>query len=200
MAFVAIPDAWEVTYEGDYSTSLRRWDMVWGMKDTASHDNARAVVIASAWKDIWHNGLRDLCVNDCRLTGIRVTDMESETGVSIHYATGLPETGTQTGDPAGGQVAPIVSLLSGARGRANRGRKYFPGCPDTYINANDGCTLDAGVADSYRDQVLAVITAVHAISGGPDLAILSRSQALAVPVLAVQARSYLGTQRRRVRP
>lgn len=200
MAFVEIEHAWRVTLEGTSDPGSKPWAMVFGVNDTSSHTLARALDIAEVFKDWWIDTLADSIVDTCSLNAVHMLDQASETGVSVSYNTDLPASGDNAGDPAAGMAAVIVTLLTGMRGRANRGRKFNPGLPDEYINGSGGLSLDGGIVAAFNTRYAALITAVEGLSGGPALAVLSYSQALAIPVLAVQTRSYLGTQKRRVRP
>lgn len=200
MAFTAIPNAWRVTMEGHSDPGLKKWAMVFGVNDTSDHDLARGIDIAAVFKDWWDDHLSEVCVDSCFLDAVHMLDQEDETGVSFSYVTDLPINGQITGNAAAGQASVIVTLLTGLRGRANRGRKFNPGMPDEYIDGSGGLNLDAGVATAFNTRYASLLTALLALDGGPTLAVLSFSQELAIPVLAVQTRDYLGTQKRRVRP
>lgn len=198
MSFIPIPDAWELTTSGVYTDTLNAWAMTFGILDTEDHDGARAADIGLVVHDWWVAQMQPSMHNHSRLDLIRITDQESGSGVSLPYTTGLPLTGGASGDPAAGQAAMVVTLNTGARGRANRGRKYIPGQLAANQNAGDGTTWDSGIPADRAGRILALTTALNAMSPSCTLAVLSRSQALAIEVLFFLGRSKIGTQRRRV--
>lgn len=200
MPFVEIPNAWSVAMQGTYTPSLHGWAMVWGVLDGGhDHDLARAIDVSQCFIDWWDDSCQSRVMTSCQLDQVHIIDLDDEIGVSYTNVNGLPIAGSHTGSPAQGQTAAIVTLLTGARGRANRGRKYFPGLPEVSVDASDGTSLDPTVAADYAGITAQLIDAVAALDDGPSLAVISKSQSLAVPVLAAFGRSYLGTQRRRVR-
>lgn len=200
MTFVAIPDGWKVTLAGQSGGSLRPWAMTFGVLDTDTHNLARAVDISQGFLAWWEAELQSQISTNDTLVAINVLDLESASGVSLHRVSGLPENGTKSGDPAGGQVAAITTFLTGSRGRSNRGRSFMPGLVATQINAGDGTTLDADAASAIQDAYVALNDSIDAEASGAVHAIISKVDAEAKPVLAYLTRRYLGTQRRRVRP
>jgi hypothetical protein len=199
MAFVAIPDAWKVTLVGQSGASLRPWAMTFGVKDTDTHNLARAVDVSQGFLSWWEAQLQALVSTNDTLVSIDVLDAADPTGVSLHRVTGLPENGSHSGDPAGGQVAAITTFLTGARGRSNRGRSFLPGITASFINAGDGTSLDSDAQASIQAAYVALTAAIDAKASGAVHAILSKKDVEAKPVLAYLTRRYLGTQKRRVR-
>lgn len=197
MPFVPIENAWRVALNGTFNVSNHPWAMVFGVNDTHDHDLARAIDLAEVFADWWHDHLAAQTTTRCQLNMINVLDQADETGVSVNYVSGLPHVGTSPGDPSASQVSVMVTLLTGMRGRANRGRKFVPGSSSAWYDTGDGTALEAGEITAYNTAFAALLTAILALSGGPTLAVLSYSQALAIPVLAVQTRTWLGTQRSR---
>jgi hypothetical protein len=193
--------------KGIFNSSLHHWANVWGVLDTETHDTARANAIAAVFEQWWDVALRTLLMNDMSCTDIAVLDLADPTGVSIEYNTGLPLNGTKSGDPAGAQVAAIVTLRSDLRGRRFRGRKYFPGIPSSSINAGDGTSLDSGSADEFLNVVEWLVLAIAGttnngithLSPAANIAVVSHRANVATEVTSAQARLYLGTQKRRVR-
>jgi len=172
--------------------------MTFGVLDTHDHDEARAVDVASGFGAWWGGFLAAQVSHHWSLIGINCLDQASSTGPSVEYLFGLPSAGTASGDAAGGQVAAITTLLTAFRGRANRGRSYMVGVPAASINDSDGTALDPAPKAAIQAAYTNINSAIGGVASGAVHAILSRSQALALPVGAYDTRAYLGTQRRRV--
>lgn len=165
----------------------------------SEHSPARAQAIAGLFQNWWQVTVKPLTNSATRLDSVRCTDQASAVGTSIVYTTNLPQAGTRAGDPLPGSTAVIVTLQGLARGRANRGRIYFPGEISTSINAIDGTTWDPGITAPWAAAINTLMTNLNAMTPAAGLAVLSRSQGLAVPVVSTVSRPYFGTQRRRVR-
>lgn len=136
------------------------------------------------------------------LNRIILTDLSTDTGQSIEFTQGLPNTGTLTGDPLPNSIAAVVSLHTAFRGRSFRGRIYHMGLTEGQVAGNHLLTAQA---DLLRQSYAAL---VQLSSGGTptyQLVVLSywrnkvlRSQGLATPVTVVSCNGRVDSQRRRM--
>lgn len=198
MSLVVIPNTWRCTLEGHYTSSGKKTANVIHVLDTSTHDAARAAVVAAGIAGWLQGSDKAQFGTHFQWDAVQILDRASSTGVSLVYTTGFPTTGTASGDPAGGQVCAITTLTTGQRGRSYRGRVFWPGMSNSFLNAADGCTLDPDELANYDALITHLQTALGGLSGSVNLAVASSKLAAAHAVVAHQTRTWLGTQRRRV--
>jgi len=196
MAFIPIQDAWRVSLSGTTEVSTP-WAMVFCVHDTGAHDVPSANGIEVAFHDWFQTSLAPLVLSSTELNLIRLLDLNLATGISLNYPVSPAVPGTLSGQPAGSQVAVMVTLASDSRGRANRGRKYVPGVGTSHIDATGGTSLEPISAQAFTDAFVALQTALKTLGGGKDLAVESKRQQKAVIVTKISGRLHLGGQRRR---
>lgn len=192
-----IPNGGRIIIHGHSSGSLLQWEITPGWNDTATHDEALLGNIADAVVAWVNSSMKTRLCDSAVVDEVIVEDLEASPVPPVLRA--ITVAGTVGGNPAGGQVAAITTLLGASPGRSHRGRIFWPEVSSTDINALDGTTLDPDAVAAYDTSVNALNTALDAIDGTCSLAVISRKLSIAEPVLSVKTRSYLGTQRRRVR-
>lgn len=173
------------------------WANVWCVIDNGQHDATRGASLCGAFIDWWKASIAPLTVPAVALAQARALDIATATGVSVDAPVSPVAPGTNVGIPAGSQVAAMVTLGSGNRGRANRGRKYFPGVPAVDIDTVGGTSLEPASATLYANAVAQLANTLQTIDQSPHLAVESKSQGRAVPVTIIQGRLHLGGQKRR---
>jgi hypothetical protein len=197
MSFVAIPNAWRVALQGDWSGGGTEWVSTFGILDAGTHDVARANAIGLAVRTWWNGTYKPIVGNTVRLNSVYILDQSTSTGPAVTYVTGLPVVGTRAGDPVPSSTCFRVTLLTGLRGRANRGRMFLPGGTSPDINDVDGTSWDPAYVAAATPAIAALGAAITALPGAAAVAVLSRSQSLAIPVTSWGGHSQFGTQRRR---
>lgn len=85
---------------------------------------------------LWTTNVKPLLINTISLTAVKVTDLTTQIGPVVQYATGLPAAGTQTGDSLPNNCALVVTKRTLLRGRSYRGRIYHPGIPEAQCAGN----------------------------------------------------------------
>lgn len=192
-----IPNGLRVIIHGHSAGSLLQWEITPGLNDTADHTDVLMGDIADAVVGWVNASMKNRLVDSAVVDEVIVEDLDATFTPPVLRP--ITVAGTVGGNPAGGQVAAITTLNTGRPGRSYRGRIFWPEVSSTDINALDGTTLDADAVAAYDTSVNALQTALTAASATCTLAVISRLLSNAEPVLSVKTRSYLGTQRRRVR-
>lgn len=127
--------------------------------------------------------------------------MNEEEGIELVFTDGLPANATSGAGQTPNQVSYTTTLSTGIVGRSARGRIYGIGLPSTYVVGGKRLT-DAGqaVLQSSISNLMGILSAdghalqvVSFIDGG-----VPRSEGRALPVLAMNVRFPLATQRRRL--
>lgn len=181
------------------STSGYRAEMTFAVVDANAHDASRAAVIAAAFKNWWDANLKSTTTSTWSLSQIYVLDVGSATGISIVYATGLPIAGTSASPEGPANAAPIITWRTALRGRRFRGRTFIVGAPQGAFQTGDGTAIAAGYVTVYQAAATALISAIAAVAGAPQLCVASDVAAAATIITSGQARTYVGTQKRRVK-
>lgn len=195
MTFVAIPNAWRCSLIFEYKdTGLLAVNTI-GVRDGSPPTIERAGIIGGVLATWWETSMKSHVASTCQLNEVRVVDASSEVGVSLSYVTGLPVSGTNSNPPAPVNAAPIVTFRTEGRGRSSRGRNYVVGVISAAFGEGDGATLGSDWQGILFTAYTALNNAIAAQDA--DHAVLSSATATAIPITAYQARSYVGTQRRR---
>ena len=121
--------------------------------------------------------------------------------VSVAYSsTGAAVAGGDTGDANPPQVAFVVTLRSDLASRRRRGRMYWP--PISFdrsgVDGEVSSVFSGQLADAVRDSISAIESAPSGIVNTNNV-IISRQDAITVPVSLYTARTRVDTQRRRLR-
>src|SRR5215468_6749654 len=198
---VVIPQTWRVQMIFQYSQGFKA-EMTFAVSDTAIvRDAARANQIAAAFVSWWTSNLRANTTPTVSLVQVYMLDVDSTTGTSAIYTTGLPLAGTSSTATAASNAAPIITWRTGARGRSFRGRTYIVGAPLSVFSSSDGTQTNPSFVTAYNSAAAALITAIGAVPGGftTKLVVASNKLAQSVEITSGQARTYVGTQKRRVK-
>jgi hypothetical protein len=150
----------------------------------------------------WVNaGYLSVVTDNWTLTDIVLRAMNEEEGLEVDFLDGLPANATSGLAQTPNQVSYTTTLSTGIVGRSARGRIYGLGLPATYVESNKRLT-DAGQAllqSSIANMLDILATDGHALQvvsftdGG-----VPRAEGRALPVLAMNVRFPLATQRRRL--
>lgn len=195
-----IPHTWRVGLIGQGSSGLKA-EMTFAVNDeTVIRDAARAAVIAAPFKTWWNTSIKPVVAPSWSLVQIYVLDVNSPTGTSIEYLTGLPIAGTSGSAAGAANAAPIITWRTDLRGRSFRGRSFVWGCALNMYSTTDGTLITPVLQTSLTTAAGALITAIAAISV-PDetyLAVASNKLLTNTPIVSGECRTYVGTQQRRV--
>jgi len=110
--------------------------------------------------------------------------------------------GTQTGASVPGNVAAVISLLTGLTGRSQRGRSYFPGFNEASIAGNQ---LTTGAQTALIAAYEELIPILGALDEGIHLVVLSRfhdkaprAEAIGQAITGMALDIFLDSMRRRL--
>jgi hypothetical protein len=188
---------WEVAVFLNYANLINAVTAV-AFRAEAVEDGANvAAQVYSGWGVT--GGLLSIMNNQVETVEVKATRLDMAVMPTIVGSADLD------GEVAGAESAEIVepatcfvmSLYSGAPGRANRGRVYVPFVAENHVSS-PRATWGTGDPDLFRgvpDAWFNAIGSADVVSG--ILAINSRSQTALIPVDHVTPRTYFGTQRRR---
>ena len=84
----------------------------------------------------WNATMKAYMPSVLSLTGIKVTDLSSQSGWTFFYQTGLPIVGTSAGASLPNNCAVVITKRTGKRGRSYRGRIYQPGLTELHTTGN----------------------------------------------------------------
>lgn len=145
--------------------------------------------------------------NNYTLTDITATDQSAANGISRTKLVTSGNTGAiSTGSNYPGNVALVVTNLTGFRGRSFRGRTYFGGFRDASIGS-DGNSVLASVAASLAAAIVPnLVNAVLSVTGTPVPSVVShyankqpRVSGYSNPIQAATANVAWDSQRRRLK-
>lgn len=200
MAFIPVPDCAMITlhWQSGLGTAAINRLFVFTPNPTTLEDLEE---IGDAMYDVIVAQIIPATFPSWQLTGITVRDMSEAEGLEFEDENSYPVVGEQDGlamTPQ--QVSYTITLSTGLVGRSARGRIYGVGLPLEYTNGNR-LTDPAQAALQSRWNLVrtAMETAAHAlqvvsfVEGG-----VPRTEGRALPVLSIQARFPLATQRRRL--
>jgi hypothetical protein len=200
MPFVPVSDCAMVSIfyqSNDGSVAMNRL-FVGTPNPTTTEDLAE---ITDAVYDWWNANLKTYTQADWSLTGIQARDMSTEEGLLYIDENSYPVAGLSSDtiqQPA--QVSYTITLNTGLVGRSARGRVYGVGLPNSFQQGNRLTDAARPVLQAVWDLLFeAMETAGHALlvvsfidEGVP------RAEGRALPVVSVNVRFPLATQRRRL--
>jgi hypothetical protein len=198
MAFVRIVNTWRVSLVFQYTGGLTAVNTFSVLDVGGVRNAARATTIAGAFISWWNTSMKASSNTTVSLIQVNVLDLDSATGVSVTDTSGLPIAGTNSNAPAPQNAAPVVTLRSTGRGRSFRGRSFVVGTGQESFDTGDGTTMNSTAISAYTSAYTDLITAISGITSC-NLAVGSRTLGTSVVVTSAQARSHIGTQRRRVK-
>lgn len=100
-----------------------------------------------------------------------VTDQSTNGGLQVSVTTHVGATGGTAGNTSSNQAAACITLATGKRGRSYRGRKYFPGIPESSVA---GGLISTGLLNDLVSYITNVQGA--ALSDGFVLSVPSRQE------------------------
>lgn len=153
--------------------------------------------------DLWLDGLFNLSSN--RFSAVSVTSTDQTVQNSNQRAKQLDQVGTQSGAALPGNVALVITLLTGQIGRTKRGRFYTSGIAQDSSDSSDKDALSASNLTAYLAWFGGIFDILGDVTGSPELVIASkvlngvaRATALLTTVQDVTANVFYDSQRRRL--
>lgn len=151
-----------------------------------------AAAVADDMKDAWDGTIRDAQTTGTTLVSIAVTALDgTAAAVVVPYALD----GANTNDTVTDSLSAIVTLRTGIAGRSNRGRMYWPGMGVEGLGG-DGFSWSSSFIAGFQSAVDSWHSAMAATD--ETLGVLSRKLSSFREVTQLEARSNIGTQRRRL--
>lgn len=200
MARITTPDTVEV--EMRFLLDGQQVENVFHVTRVANWDEAAMIVLASTFKDWWNVNLKPQVPTTLSLRSIRVTDLESLSGPSIEYTTGLPLAGTSAGLALPNGVSMVVRWLTALRGRSFRGRTYHLQLTEGGV---DGNTINSGQVTTYTNNYQALLTLINTAIPAMSLCVLSevsgglpRANGICTVITGLSIDSTVDSQRRRI--
>jgi hypothetical protein len=155
--------------------------------------------LADAIRDFINTTIKTAVTNNVIFTEVVAIDLTSITGWTASSV--VATTGSASGTPVQNQVAMVVTLGTGHRGRSYRGRNYWPGL--SAGNLLDTTNWTSGAVAAW-DSIYSGLNSAGGVVGF-SLGVLSRFAAGAPrttgmfnTVLSYRANQPLGTQRGRL--
>lgn len=206
MAFVPVPDGIKVVMK--FLIAGQQVCNVFYCTTTSTVDDTFLDTLGAAIKDWWVANCKPWQVTALSLQAIELTDASVAGGIGIEYTTGLPQPGANAGVALPNNVTLAVKLGTGHTGRSYRGRQYWLGLPEAYLDSTKNAVLSTyltNVKGAY-DLLISDI-----VSAGAELVIASlysgvdsdgkpipRTTAVTTPVGSVSVNPTVDSQRRRL--
>ena len=155
------------------------------------------VDIANAFITEWNTTIRTVQHSNVTLDSVYVKTGPNATGSDGAKPAGL--NGAIGGDCAPANLAILVRKVTATGGKRGRGRMYWPGVPEAYIDSAG--VLGAGVLAAWQTQASAFLAAMD----GWNLPLcLLHSPGISIPpaptdIVALTVQGTAGTQRQRMR-
>jgi len=129
--------------------------------------------IIDLWNQLliwWTTSFKVVLSEDLSLFGAKITDLSTQTGVSMNFNAPTPNpTGDVEFAALPGNVALTVSFRTNSRGRSYRGRNYVAGLAEPSVVGN---TVDTSVITGLQDAYTDLISLPT--SGGWEWVVVSR--------------------------
>lgn len=157
--------------------------------------DSMADLIAGVFNSTIDTGLRQLVPSAGNMNTLKVyfyNGGSSAAFVSVPSPPSLTGTGGAT-LPL--QACVVVTLLTGAAGRSNRGRMYLPAAGAGVSMANN--QLNETIVDTITDQITDLFDGINALEGFTSVAVVSQTHSAARPVTSIRVDSKVDIQRRR---
>lgn len=168
-----------------------------GAQSTFGVENASGLTadqIADAVGDSIAAGtLKASWVATCQINSILVKRGPNDTGSASEL--GYVIVGTMSGTGVQPQVSYLIQKITELGGRHGRGRLYWPGCSETFVN-NSG-VIDTGVQASFQGA-LSTWRVAMATANLP-LVLLHSDATSPTPITNLNVQTTVATQRRRLR-
>lgn len=199
MAFIPVPNTLKVELVMSWDTQVvenvlhYEWIAPWSI--------ARANELAADLVSWWSATMDAYVANTVSLNLIRMTDLESETGFVVNYATGLPLAGANTNPSLPNSNTVVITKRTANRGRSFRGRIYQVGLTENVVTANAVSSVVVG-------QLIAAweLIRVVALTGGDaEMGVVSlqsnlapRTTGIITPITNFTSDGVIDSQRRRL--
>lgn len=167
-----------------------------GMTDSEMDD------IANSIGNVWGASAMPSLNIQLVLQSVTLTDISIADGRQVTNLLAAPIPGGQGGDAVPNNVAGMITLRTGFTGRSKRGRLFIPGLAESNVSNNTPApTVMADIVTALE----LVNAGIDAILPGAYLSIVSffnagvaRPNGMTFPITSFEARTKLGTQRRRL--
>ena len=149
----------------------------------------------------WNTGMKPIVSSTLQFQQIKFTDLASETGFTLAYATGLPLNGTSGSPSSPNNVTVAMTKRTALRGRSYRGRIFHLGLVEEQcVNSALNTGVAAGLVALYAALTDFPLTGDEAIlcvasrynNGAP------RVTGVATPVVSITTDGVIDSQRRRL--
>jgi hypothetical protein len=156
--------------------------------------------VAIATRDWWLDNLRNIISTNYTLNEIYVADWASGTAATYTETGSLPASGANTNEGVSGNVACVVTIRSGGRGRSSRGRNFVCGLTE---NVTLGNLFTQAVVDAVQAGYEMLLIVYQPIGYEPVVYSQFSSNAVrtigeAFPVVAYTVNREVDSMRRRL--
>lgn len=197
----AVPDSIKTVLSGvlpggEVFAHSQWWDGSGIVGNVTDEDNVAGNVVGSLTGNLLTTAVRALFTTAVSWTNVTHYFYGSSGVLARTLITPVSVAGTAATGQLPPQCATVVSLRTGAAGRANRGRTYFPAFAAANLSGNTGqwnSTVPGTLANAYK----AFLDGVNSLSPNPVPIVMSLSQGAKVPLVTVEVDSRVDTQRRR---
>lgn len=162
-------------------------------------DEADLTALAESMAGWYALNLQDSINVSTSLRLVRVTDLTTETSAGVEYNPGTGQEGTAAGQACPNNVALVVKITTGLRGRSYRGRVFQGGIPVSALNGNEVLTAYANainvayfnlITEPPADWELGVASRQHNM--------VRRTTGVFTPAISCSVDLAIDSQRRRL--
>ena len=199
MPFIPVPNT--AQFELIYNWSGQVCENVLHYVKASPWDYDDLELVCGLLRSKWDTAVQPAMPTTLSLTSIKGTDMSSQTGPTITYATGLPLAGLSGSPSLPNNCALVITKRTALRGRSFRGRLYMPGLVEADVTNNNvsGAQVAAFivmwnnflVCDMGDDEALLCV--VSKFSGGS-----ARATGVATLVANLTSDGVIDSQRNRL--
>lgn len=169
------------------------WSCALACYAAGGYDEATANIIAAAAVNAFYSSIATRFNELVEFVGVTALDLTSETGSEGYSGSGVM--GTVSGSIATVDQCMVVTWLTGARGRSNRGRSFFRGLSVVDFEDSYGTRQwKPATVDEFQENADAFNANMTA--NGYPLAVVSRVHSSYRVVNATTARAGIFSQRR----
>lgn len=136
---------------------------VYHVLNTVPYDAGTLATLAGTFVTWWSANIRSLTSNGVTLTKVVAKALDTESAPGIEYTTGLPLAGTAaSGSTMPNNVTPVITWVTGLRGRSYRGRTYHIGLMGGHMVGIN--TMSNSYITSLQTGYNALITAIDGLT------------------------------------
>lgn len=152
-----------------------------------------AALVGDIWASHHPDDLYGTVINGARFDSLSITPLDGASATTLFPLSGSASqfAGTASGDPIP-QVAGMVKLTTGLRGRSFRGRLFLPFTGEAVVDAGFVASGTVASMQTAWDTWMA-----NVIAAGAELVVASYKLAVATSVESIFVETATGTQRRR---